>query len=361
VAAIWDRNPCWYPPYVTYLGGFIQARARFKEIVEATPSLRGSQSKVLPYHTRAALKEIKFRDIGDYLWFEAFALNEEQPTADRMYKGMIKQFARATIQSKSQTVDMKALLRGLWRDGRLQFRTWKEIPEAASSQSADGIRKGEFGGIPRDMVQAQTIGYNSYESYEIRDFWFADPNGPVAASAGVSAADQARRLQTNNGQNTADDSEDGYNLDTKTLRKLYGRAYLEAYVPVMQPLDHARWDLDIPQDQLCVVCLETHGLLGAKMSACGHYFRLDCIKEWMNDTSPNSNLCPECRAQICNERRKVRMTGWMTDSEDDSEDGEDDFEDDEDEESDYYDGDEDNSMLEQLDDSDAMRDWRAEQ
>jgi len=55
------------------------------------------------------------------------------------------------------------------------------------------------------------------------------------------------------------------------------------------------------------------------------------------------------------------MTGWMTDSEDDSEDGEDDFEDDEDEESDYYDGDEDNSMLEQLDDSDAMRDWRAEQ
>jgi len=316
VAAIWDRNPCWYPSYATYLGGFVQARARFKNIVEATPSLHGCQAEVLPYHTRAALRKIKFRDIWDDLWAEAFALTMDKPIADHMYQGVMDQFARAMIQSKSQTVDMKALLIGMWRDGRLQFRTWIEMPEAVSSPSADGIRKGEFGGIPRTLAQRQTIGTDTYDSDEIHAFWCAND------------------WQTDNGENTGDDSEYGYNLDTKTLRNLYGRAYLEAYGPVMHPLDHARWDLDIPQDQLCVVCLETHGLLGAKMSACGHYFHFACIKEWMNDTSPNSNLCPECRAQICNERRKVRMTGWMTDSEDDSEDGEDDFEDDEDEESD---------------------------
>ncbi|KAI4919988.1 hypothetical protein J4E90_002128 [Alternaria incomplexa] len=337
VAAIWDRNPCWYPSYATYVGGFVQARARFKNIVEATPSLHGSQAEVLPYHTRAALRKIKFRDIWDDLWAEAFALTMDKPIADHMYQGVMDQFARAMIQSKSQTVDMKALLRGMWRDGRLQFRTWIEMPEAVSSLSADGIRKGEFGGIPRTLAQRQTIGTDFYDSDEIHAFWCAN------------------NWQTDNGENTGEDSEDGFNLDAKTLRNLYGRAYLEAYGPVMQPLDHAKWDLDIPQDQLCVVCLETHGLLGAKMSACGHYFHFACIKEWMNDTSPNSNLCPECRAQICNERRKVRMTGWMTDSEDDSEDGENDFEDDEDEESDYDDGDEDDSMLEQLE-GDALRD-----
>ncbi|KAI4628519.1 hypothetical protein J4E83_003069 [Alternaria metachromatica] len=358
VAAVWDRNPCWYPSYATYLGGFVQARARFKNIVEATPSLHGSQAEVLPYHTRAALRKIKFRDIWDDLWAEASALTMDKPIADHMYQGVVDQFARATIQSKSQTVDMKALLRRMWRDGRLQFRTWIDMPEAVPSLSADGIRKGEFGGIPRTLAQRQTIGTDSYDSDEIHAFWCAKLNGPVAASTGTSSAENANNLQTD-GEDTGDDSEDGYNLDTKTLRNLYGKAYLEAYGPAIEPLKHGKWDLDIPQDQLCVVCLEAHGLLGAKMSACGHYFHFACIKEWMNDTSPNFNLCPECRAQICNERRKVRMTGWMADSEDD-EDEEDDFADDEDEESDYDDGDEDDSMLEQLE-GDALRDWRAEQ
>ncbi|KAI4652399.1 hypothetical protein J4E93_002601 [Alternaria ventricosa] len=351
VAAIWDRNPCFYPSYVTYLGGFLQARARFKNIVEATPSLYGSETTVLPYHTRVALRKIKFRDIWDDLWAEAFALTMDKPIADYLYQGVMDQFARAMIKSKSQTVDMKALLRGMWRDGRLQFQTWKEIPEAASSLSADRIRKGKFGGIPRNMAQAQTIGTDSYNSEEIHAFWCAKLNGPVAASAGASSAENANNLQTDNGENAGDDSEDEYNLDTKTLRNLYGKAYLEAYGAPIEPLKHGAWDLDIPQDQLCVVCLETHGLLGAKMSACGHYFHFACIKEWMNGTSPNSNLCPECRAQICNERRKVRMTGWITDSEDDSEDDfEGDFEDDEYEGSDYgYDEDEDESMQDSQD------------
>lgn len=101
VAATWDRNPCFFPSYVTYVGGFVWARACFKALVEATPSLRGSQTKVLPYHTRAALEEIKFRDIWDVLWFEAFALNMEKPIGDRMYQWMIYMFARAMIQSKS--------------------------------------------------------------------------------------------------------------------------------------------------------------------------------------------------------------------------------------------------------------------
>ncbi|KAI4696176.1 uncharacterized protein J4E88_000348 [Alternaria novae-zelandiae] len=358
VVAIWERTPCFYPSYATYLGGFVQARARFKDIIQATPPLRGNQTKALPYHTRFALKEIKFRDIWDDLWIEAFA-NIEQPIGDRMYQGMINQFAEATIQSGSHTVDMKTLLRGLWRDGGLKFRTWKEIPEAAASLSADGIRKGEFGGIPRNMAQAQTIGTDCYHVEDIDAFWSAKSDELVAASAGASSAVYARSVQNINGQNTADVSEDQDNLDTNTLRNVYGKAYLEAYGPCIQPLEYGKWDLDIPQDQLCVVCLETHGLLGARMSPCGHYFHFACIKRWMNGTSPNSNLCPECRAQICNERKKVRMTGWMADSEDD-EDEEDDFADDEDEESDYDDEDEDDSMLEQLE-GDAMRDWRAEQ
>ncbi|KAH6875805.1 hypothetical protein BKA58DRAFT_467540 [Alternaria rosae] len=292
-----------------------------------TTVTRGSQAKVLPYHTRAALKEIKFRDIWDVLWFEAFALNMEKPIGDRMYQWMINMFARAMIQSKSQTVDMEALLRGLWTDERLRFWTWKEIPEAASSLSADGIREGEFGGIPRNIAQAQTIDTDSYESEDIHAFWSAKSDGPVAVSAGASSAENAKSVQTDNGQNTSDDSEDEDNLDTDTLRNCYGKAYLEEYGPFIQPLEHGKWDLDIPQDQFCVMCLETHRLLGVKMSACGHHFHFAYIKEWMNGSSPNSNLYPECRAQTCNERRKVQITGWMYDEEDDTENDEDDDED----------------------------------
>lgn len=133
---------------------------------------------------------------------------------------------------------MEPLLRGLWRDERLRIRTWKEIPEAAPSLLADGIRKGEFGGIPRNMAQAQTIGTDSYESEDIHAFWSAKSDGPVAASAGASSAENAKSVQTDNGQNTADDSEDEDNLDTDTLHNCYGKAYIEAY-----GLSYSHWSM----------------------------------------------------------------------------------------------------------------------
>jgi hypothetical protein len=43
-----------------------------------------------------------------------------------------------------------------------------------------------------------------------------------------------------------------------------------------------------------------------KLRDCGHYFHHLCICYWLNGVTANSNLCPECQAQICSDRRPVR-------------------------------------------------------
>jgi hypothetical protein len=43
-----------------------------------------------------------------------------------------------------------------------------------------------------------------------------------------------------------------------------------------------------------------------KLKTCGHYFHLECVRDWLNGPSPNSNLCPECRVQFSGTRRHVR-------------------------------------------------------
>lgn len=40
---------------------------------------------------------------------------------------------------------------------------------------------------------------------------------------------------------------------------------------------------------------------------CGHIVDKPCIVFWVNSTARNSNLCPECRAELC-ERRALRPT-----------------------------------------------------
>jgi hypothetical protein len=102
------------------------------------------------------------------------------------------------------------------------------------------------------------------------------------------------------------DGPDDEELGEDTLHDLYGEVHLQAYGRFLQSLDYGTWDLDIPKEKPCTICIEPLGVLGVKISACGYYFHLRCIQEWMNGTSPNGNRCLECRTQICAKRRKIR-------------------------------------------------------
>jgi hypothetical protein len=42
------------------------------------------------------------------------------------------------------------------------------------------------------------------------------------------------------------------------------------------------------------------------ITACGHYFHDTCLDEWVNDSGMRTaNLCPECRAEMCEGRSRV--------------------------------------------------------
>ncbi|KAG9191001.1 hypothetical protein G6011_09089 [Alternaria panax] len=129
------------------------------------------------------------------------------------------------------------------------------------------------------------MGSDFYSLEPINKFWTAKAQQSVAAPTGVMSASHAQDMQTADVSDASDDPKQE-NMGEETLRDCYGKVYLEAYGPHVHPLDYAAWDLDSPQDQRCVVCLEAHGFVSVKTSACGHYFRLACIKEWLNHTLP---------------------------------------------------------------------------
>jgi hypothetical protein len=77
---------------------------------------------------------------------------------------------------------------------------------------------------------------------------------------------------------------------------------------VFQPLHHANLFVKIAKDENCSICMEDYTFVSVKLDNCGHFFHYRCLHDWLNGTSPNSNLCPECRARVC-KRKKVRFAG----------------------------------------------------
>ena len=91
------------------------------------------------------------------------------------------------------------------------------------------------------------------------------------------------------------------------------RAALEAYGPSIEPLESAQVvsGEDRPTHRNCTICAEEYACSRdcspcVKLSTCGHYFHYECIHSWMNGVAANRNRCPECRTQICENRRPVR-------------------------------------------------------
>jgi hypothetical protein len=110
--------------------------------------------------------------------------------------------------------------------------------------------------------------------------------------------------------------EDDEEVTEELLRDIYDSAASESYGALIDPLKFATAvnEASRPRSQNCSVCSDVFGLQTAqspslKLRECGHYFHDGCIRDWLKSVHPNSNLCPECRTQICEERRLVRVAG----------------------------------------------------
>lgn len=57
----------------------------------------------------------------------------------------------------------------------------------------------------------------------------------------------------------------------------------------------------------CCICLDGYNAAthpGFLVSRCKHIIGKPCLSTWLNSTSGNSNLCPYCRTQLCERRRR---------------------------------------------------------
>lgn len=55
------------------------------------------------------------------------------------------------------------------------------------------------------------------------------------------------------------------------------------------------------EDPYCSICTESYTAnhRAFRLARCGHIFGKACISRWVNSTALNANLCPECRAELC--------------------------------------------------------------
>jgi hypothetical protein len=117
-----------------------------------------------------------------------------------------------------------------------------------------------------------------------------------------------RRTPYSGGPTTVDANGD---VPEELLCDFYLSADLEAYGPIINPLDHVMIETNRPEDQNCTICADgcpstPTAEQCVRIIECGHCFHLQCIHGWLNVISPNSNLCPECRSFICEVCRRVR-------------------------------------------------------
>jgi hypothetical protein len=266
-------------------------------------------------------------DMWQYWWEDARDIQGQtgnDRNAASMYEVIVDSALRRGWTLGPELADMQALLKRVWKAGRLAYTTWPEYPGLLILPHNVSWRV--LGSITKNSKWQKRLGSHFYDEETISAFWEVKNRLSEQATAAFAkglTSDPATYMGTGvlDNMNENSDSPDDEELDEHTLHDLYGEVHLETYGRFLQSLDYGNWDLDIPQEQCCTICIEPLGAVGVKISACGHYFHFRCIQEWLNGTSPNGNLCPECRTQICAKRRKVRHVAVEDEGDEDGEGG----------------------------------------
>ncbi|KAI4702506.1 hypothetical protein J4E81_002870 [Alternaria sp. BMP 2799] len=279
------------PAYKWYAMGLEEARTKYIYSVECQ-----DPQALMPFHVRNGLKNIDFIGLWDAIWEKAYDLSRTF-TSDPLVLE-IWMFLWAVRQMRLPYSDPRPWIPGA-NVALIIERRCKEYDintEGVLSIAPDDIY--HFDIPPEDF-------HISGFSNEIDVEAILRSRGPR-----FSSTRRGHRFydEDDDPDTAGTDDEEDENLNPA----IDDTADVEPYGPPLDLIDLAATTTTVPEDQCCTVCMENHshsisdgGTM--KLNSCGHLFHYKCIYEWLNGTSPNSNLCPECRIQFSEQRRPVRL------------------------------------------------------
>ncbi|KAI4956792.1 hypothetical protein J4E86_005263 [Alternaria arbusti] len=282
-----DRSSNQKPAYKWYAMGLEEARTKYIYSVECQ-----DPQALMPYHVRDGLKNIDFIGLWDTIWEKAYDMS---------------------LNFDSDPLDLEFNM-SLWVVGQMRLpssdpRPWIPLANVAliterRCKEYEMSREGGLNIAPVDL-------YTPAGDFHIPNFANKIDVEAILRSRGprFSSTGRGHRFYDEDDDSDTFDADDeehefpGFTVDDT--------ASVEPYGPTISLIDLATDATTIPEDQCCTICMEDHvdGTRRSetvKLNTCGHLFHYDCIFEWLNGTSSNSNLCPECRIQFSEQRRPVR-------------------------------------------------------
>ncbi|KAF1917667.1 hypothetical protein BDU57DRAFT_537312 [Ampelomyces quisqualis] len=307
VADVWtageaeDRFLFGEPDFRWYILSLIQARERFRnDFFQPTNMTNGHH---VSREMREAIQDLSFVDLWNALWSHARDIYITPELKARgvhfsMYLRVVKCIKKSCVSTWSRK-RLRALVK---RVSMLPPHT-----NDARWMEENIYRLSIF---PKD-INFRYVQDDTYTGPMMQEWWrFLYPGRLLIRRIYMSGFDDESRAAES-------DEED---LPEQVMRDANDKSHLEAYGPRINAKEHARIIDHPPEDQNCTVCAEEYNQNQVenqraeeeclKLNACGHFFHHGCIDTWINGLLPNSNLCPECRTQICGERRQVRARQW---------------------------------------------------
>jgi len=278
------------PAYKWYAMGLEEARSKFRDEVHCQ-----DPQALLSYHVRDVLKDIDFIGLWDAIWNKANLLSRTFGFDPRYLEFNL--FIWAVQQMKLPSSDP---------------RPWIPLANVALiTEMRCKEYKMNTGGALNSAPSDFDI---PPEDFNISDIFKGRVNVEV-----ILHSRGPRFSSTGRGQSFYDEDDNPEIADADDAEHelpdiaIDDTADVEPYGPVLDLTDLAAATTTVPEDQCCTICMEdhSHGSIDShggtmKLDTCGHLFPYKCIFEWLNGTSSNSNLCPECRIQFSEQRRPVR-------------------------------------------------------
>jgi hypothetical protein len=272
------------PSYEWYFYGLREARAAFIDRIRMA-----DQSREWSYHIRDGLKDLHFLNLWDGLWQQAIDIcRSGEHNIEHIHYKMHMWLVQ---QTKLPSSDPRPWIPNGSNLGSIAARLWDTF---WPSIDGEPVRSQEFYSpylLPSlDLLRIERCGelinYVEEEDWGHR-FYLLE------------------RDEDNEADFNDDEDEDSFEPAIEE------DVEMEAYGPLIDPNDLAEAVHIKPTGQRCTVCMENHDYNWGdgrtmKLGTCGHYFHYECIRDWLNGTSTNNNLCPECRQQFSEDRRSVR-------------------------------------------------------
>jgi hypothetical protein len=304
IVDIWDytyrrgyRQRKGLSPFKWYYLGLVQSRKIFADMIE---DCADTVECMLSYQMRDFLKSVPSITIRDWLWQAASEKSDFMPPNDDALDCDMYLFVLVALKD---TVGLSASeLR------RIEAVVNTDLDLYWNETSVSNMASARPSGYPVlvDFDHIESIGTHYIERYWGRQFYENDLPPGFSTDLHVVADYNARLLDV--------EEESDEDVPEELLRDIYDSADLEVHGPPINPLEFAQTvgEDDRPRRQNCTICADisvsrTAKAICLKLRECGHYFHDHCLQNWMNSVAACSNLCPDCRSQICENRRPVRL------------------------------------------------------